>query len=91
MGQVPAYNGHGLPPGLKQPLEGRQYVQVVRHREGGRVVRVETNVVYGTAYNLTRPVKTLRLQRGKGRRFQQQSPAMAAGWTDHLYTVKELL
>jgi IS1 family transposase len=44
------------------------------------------------AYNLTRQVKTLRLEISEEkRRFQQRSPAMAAGLTDHIWTIKELL
>ena len=43
-------------------------------------------------YNLTRPVKTLRLEvNARLRRWQPRSPAMAAGLTDHIWTVKELL
>ena len=43
-------------------------------------------------YSLTGPVKTLRLEVSKEkRRFQPRSPAMAAGLTDHLWTIKELL
>ena len=44
-------------------------------------------------YNLVRPLKTLRLetQDVPGRRWRPRSPAMAAGLTDHLWTVKELL
>ena len=45
-------------------------------------------------YNLTRPVKTLRvkLPAGQGQhRWQARSPAMVAGLTDHIWTVKELL
>jgi len=42
--------------------------------------------------NLTRPVKTLRVEVNDGfRRRQPRSPAMAAGLTDHIWTVKELL
>jgi hypothetical protein len=42
--------------------------------------------------NLTRPVKTLRLEVNEERhRFQPCSPAMAAGLTDHIWTIKELL
>ena len=44
------------------------------------------------AYNLTRFVKTLRQEvNDENRRWQQRSPAMAAGLTDHIWTVKELL
>jgi len=43
-------------------------------------------------YNLTRPVKTLRVEVNDGQRcWQPRSPAMAAGLTDHIWTVKELL
>jgi len=43
-------------------------------------------------YNLTRPLKTLRVEVNDGRRrWQPRSPAMAAGLTDHIWTVKELL
>ena len=43
-------------------------------------------------YSLTRPVKTLRLKVNHGlRRWQPRSPAMAAGLTDHIWTVNELL
>ena len=43
-------------------------------------------------YNLTRPVKTLQVAVNEGwQRWQPRSPAMAAGLTDHIWTVKELL
>ena len=45
-------------------------------------------------YNVTRPVKTLRLECAASygqRRWQARTPAMAAGLTDHIWTVKELL
>ena len=44
-------------------------------------------------YNLARPLKTLRLPvfEDPKRRWRQRSPAMAAGLTDHIWTVKELL
>lgn len=43
-------------------------------------------------YNLTRPVKTLRLEANDGQRhWQPRSPAMAAGLTDHIWSIKELL
>ena len=142
-GQVPPKPESGRPPEQKQPQAGWQYVQVVKQRAGGRVVRVETKVIYGdektlefvgantayvertnltsrqmngrlvrktlsfskelemlkaasvwedAAYNLTRSVKTLRLQvEGEERKFEQRSPAMAAGLTDHIWTIKELL
>lgn len=44
-------------------------------------------------YNLVRPLKTLRLEISNDpvRRWFPQTPAMAAGLTDHIWTVKELL
>jgi hypothetical protein len=45
-------------------------------------------------YNVTRPVKTLRVEQVAGygqQRWQPQTPAMAAGPTDHIWTIKELL
>jgi len=44
------------------------------------------------AYNLMRPLKTLRVPcDGPRRRWQHRSPAMAAGLTDHLWTPYEVL
>ena len=45
------------------------------------------------AYNLMRPVKTLRSEvlNDPVRRWLPRTPAMAAGLTDHIWTVKELL
>jgi hypothetical protein len=43
-------------------------------------------------YNLTRAVKTLRRPATDGqRRWLPQSPAMKAGLTDHLWSIRELL
>jgi hypothetical protein len=43
-------------------------------------------------YNMTRPVKTLRIEVNDGqRRWEQRSPAMVAGLTDHIWSVEELL
>jgi hypothetical protein len=44
-------------------------------------------------YNLARLLKTLRVEvdDDSGRRWQPHSPAMAAGLTDHIWTVKELI
>jgi len=43
-------------------------------------------------YNLTRPIKSLRIEVNEGqRRWQPRSAAMAAGLTDHVWTIEELL
>jgi len=43
-------------------------------------------------YNFTRPVRTLRLEvKHKNKRWVQRSPAMVAGLTDHIWTIKELV
>src|SRR6266566_1219897 len=44
-------------------------------------------------YNFTRPLKTLRVEvetPSASMRWQQRTPAMAAGLTDHLWTPREL-
>lgn len=45
-------------------------------------------------YNFTRPVRTLHVERAyptKKARWRPRTPAMAAGLTDHVWTVRELL
>ena len=43
-------------------------------------------------YNLMRPVKTLRIEvNNDWRRWQPRTPAMAAGLTDHVWTIEELM
>ncbi len=45
-----------------------------------------------SVYNLVRPLKTLRQACVSGScRWRRRSPAMAAGLTDHLWTIRELL
>jgi hypothetical protein len=47
---------------------------------------------WDVVYNLARPLKTLRQASDQpGRRWTPRSPAMAAGLTDHLWSVHELL
>lgn len=46
----------------------------------------------GTAYNFCWAHESLRLRAiGGGRKWQQRTPAMAAGLTDHVWTLEELL
>jgi len=139
----PKPSGKGLPPEKKQPQPGWHYLQVVKRREGGRIVEVKVEVVYGdettldlvgaqtsyvertnltsrhingrlvrktlsfskelemlkassvwedAVYNLTREVKTLRVEVEEAERcFRPRTPAMAAGLTDHIWSIKELL
>jgi hypothetical protein len=43
-------------------------------------------------YNLMRPIKTLRVEVNEDRRrWQPRTPAMAAGLTDHVWTIEELM
>jgi hypothetical protein len=43
-------------------------------------------------YNLTRPIKSLRIEVNEGlKRWQSRSAAKAAGLTDHAWTIEELL
>jgi hypothetical protein len=46
-GQVPEYSGRGRPPTHKKPQPGWQYLQVVKHRSGGRLEGLTIKVVYG--------------------------------------------
>lgn len=145
-GKVAPYSGKGRPPTALQPEKDWQYLQVIKQREGSKLVRVSTKVIYGdpeevkavlgehtayiertnltsrqmngrlvrktlsfskelrllqaastledALYNFTRPLKTLRVELAnpsKQARWQQRTPAMAAGLTDHIWTAKELL
>jgi len=46
-GTVPEYSGQGRPPTLPQPGQDWRYLQVIKKREGGKLVRVTTKVIYG--------------------------------------------
>lgn len=145
-GKIPEHSGNGRRPTQPQPEKGWKYLQVVKKRQKGKLIRVKAKVIYGDTeevkallgahtayvertnltsrqmngrlvrktlsfskelllliaataledalYNFTRPVKTLRVElakHSKQARWQQRTPAMAAGLTDHIWTVKELL
>ena len=45
----------------------------------------------GTAYNFCWPHVSLRLPALGGRTWQEHTPAMAAGLTDHVWAMEELL
>lgn len=58
-----------------------------------KLVMLEASSVWEDAvYNLTREVKTLRVEvAAEPRQFEPRTPAMAAGLTDHVWSIKELL
>lgn len=144
-GKVPQYKGRGRPPTNKKAQAGWQYLQMVKHRENGRVIGVKPKTIYGeerelrqflgestsyvertnltsrhmnarlvrktlgyskklrmlvassiwedAVYNLGRALKTLRIESSEATvgRWKKRSPAMAAGLTDHIWEIKELL
>src|SRR5205085_5957876 len=45
----------------------------------------------GTAYNLCWTHHSLRLRAIGGRKWQERTPAMVAGLTDHIWTLQEML
>jgi hypothetical protein len=48
-GVVPKYVGRGRPPTKKQAQSDWEYLQIVKHRHGSRLVKVTTKVVFGDA------------------------------------------
>jgi hypothetical protein len=58
-----------------------------------RVTMLEAACVWeDVVYNFARRVKTLRCEINiAGKRWLQSSPAMAAGLTDHIWSIRELL
>jgi hypothetical protein len=145
-GKVPEYSGQGRPPTMPKPGDDWKYLQIIKEREGSKLISITTKVIYGDTeevkdflgentsyvertnltsrqmngrivrktlsfskalrflkaastledaiYNFTRFVKTLRVKaedHSTGARWKQRSPAMAAGLTDHIWTVEQLL
>jgi hypothetical protein len=45
----------------------------------------------GCVYNFCTEHRSLRLRQERGKKWLQRTPAMAAGWTDHVWSVEELL
>ena len=94
---------HLLSPGGIKLLEGHD--RVALGHMNGRLVRktlgyskeleiLEASSIWEDAvYNLGRALKSLRVesQEGSGRRWIRRSPAMAAGLTDHIWEIEELL
>jgi hypothetical protein len=74
-------------------MNGRLVRKTLSFSKELRLLRAAT-ALEDTLYNFTRPVKTLRVELAnptKQARWQQRTPAMAAGLTDHLWTPRELL
>jgi hypothetical protein len=46
-GTVPEYSGQGRPPTLPKPSKDWQYLQVIKKREGSKLVSVTVKVIYG--------------------------------------------
>ena len=46
-GTVPEYTGQGRPPSVPKPGKDWQYLQVIKKREGSKLVSVTTKVIYG--------------------------------------------
>lgn len=79
---------------LNATFRARLCVLVRRGRALARQVETLTAGMYlvGTVYNFCTYHKSLRLEQPQGRRkWQPRTPAMAAGITDHRWTVEELL
>jgi transposase-like protein len=65
-------------------------------RRGRRLLRQEEAVekgmyLTGCVYNFCWEHKSLRLRQEQGPKWLQRTPAMAAGWTDHVWSIRELL
>lgn len=45
----------------------------------------------GCVYNLCSAHRSLRLRQEQGKKWQERTPAMAAGWADHVWSIEELL
>jgi transposase-like protein len=65
-------------------------------RRGRRLVKDEAVLekgmyLVGCVYNFCNEHRSLRVRQEKGQKWRQRTPAMAAGWTDHSWSLRELL
>src|SRR5262249_55476957 len=65
-------------------------------RRGRRLVKDEEGLakgmyLVGCVYNFCKAHRSLRVQQKQGKKWLQWTPAMAAGWTDHVWSIRELL
>jgi transposase-like protein len=65
-------------------------------RRGRRLLRQEEALekgmyLSGCVYNFCSSHRSLRLRQKQGPKYLRRTPAMAAGWTDHVWSIRELL
>jgi transposase-like protein len=65
-------------------------------RRGRRLVKDEEVLekgmyLVGCTYNFCKTHRSLRVEQKQGKKWLQRTPAMAAGWTDHVWSIHELL
>ncbi len=65
-------------------------------RRGRRQVKDEGALsrgmhLVGCVYNFCDAHRSLRVKQERGKKWAERTPAMAAGWTDHAWSVHELL
>ena len=65
-------------------------------RRGRRLVKDEAVLekgmyLVGCTYNFCNVHRSLRVEQKQGKKWLQRTPAMAAGWTDHVWSIRELL
>jgi transposase-like protein len=65
-------------------------------RRGRRLVKDEQVLEKGTylvgcVYNFCNAHRSLRVRQRRGKKWLRRTPAMAAGWTDHVWSIRELL
>ena len=65
-------------------------------RRGRRLVKDEQVLekgmyLVGCVYNFCSPHRSLRVEQARGKKWLHRTPAMAAGWTDRLWSIRELL
>ena len=65
-------------------------------RRGRRLVKDEEVLekgmyLVGCVYNFCKPHRSLRVEQRRGKKWLQRTPAMAAGWTDRVWSIRDLL
>ena len=72
-------------------MNGRMVRKTLSFSKDGEMLEASCAQVDGV-YNLTRAVKSLRIEiNNNWRHWQHRSAAMAAGLTDHMWTIEELM